>query len=310
MKNFDLIVRRRFALIALMSLLVLGVALPQAVSAESLDPSRVAWTDLVYKGKKLMFSIDAEIGIEVVPSAKVKKSLVEATKGEGLYPEGDSSVLLTLTSEGLGTKARTRFWLGPEAGVALQRAGISEKKSKRGRKTHRFTETGVQIFFHEPAQGEDATRPENWTGGSDRFDSYPDWAGTDLQVSESTALFYLLAVAELNKPGDQIQFPVVSKGQLALAELKVVGLESIKVDYMRESGGKTVRVRGQVPVIKILVEAQQLDPGAEEADLDFMNMKGDIAIYLDPESRAPLRISGKVPVAGMAHVRVQRITLK
>jgi hypothetical protein len=301
---------KNFTRIALTSLLALGIAVPRAASEETLDPSRVSWTDLVYKGKKLMFSIDAEIAVETVPAGKVRKSLVEATEGKGLHPEGNSSILLTLSSQGLGTKAVNRLWLGPEDGVALQRTGISEKKSKRGRKTHRFTETGVQIFFHEPAQGEDATRPESWTGGSDRFDRYPDWAGTDLQVTESTAIFYLLSAADLNRVGDEFQFPVVSKGQLVLAELKVVGHESIKVDYMRESGGKTTRVKGQVPAIKILIDAQQLDPGAEEADLDFMSMKGDIAIYLDPETRAPLRISGKVPVAGMAHVRIQRVTLK
>lgn len=302
--------RQYFGRLALVGVLMIGPSVSPVVAEESLDPARVDWTKLAYRGKKLMFSIDAEIGIERISPSQARSHLVEATEGTGLYPESEASILLTLDSQGLGSKARTQLWLDAGSGVAMQRASTSQKKSNHGRKTHRFTETGVQIFFHAPAQGENPSRPESWTGGSDRFDDYPDWAGTDLQVSESTAIFYLLAAADLSKVGDQFQFPVVSKGQLILAELTVAGHESIKVDYERVSGGESVRVKGQVPAIKVLVDAQQLDPGAEEADLDFMSMKGDIAIYLDPETRAPLRISGKVPVAGMAHVRLQRAVLQ
>jgi hypothetical protein len=95
-----------------------------------------------------------------------------------------------------------------------------------------------------------------------------------------------------------------------LVELTVAGREKIKVDYIQESNGREIRIKRSVPAIKILVDAQPLDPDSEEADLRFLHLKGNIAIYLDPELRVPLRISGRVPFAGMAHVRIRRVVLK
>jgi hypothetical protein len=291
--------------------MIVWVAGPSTAGAEDdFDSSLVTWTNLSYRGRKLMFSIHADIGIEILPSAGVEASLVEATLGKGIDPTGPLSALLTLTTRGLGSKALTQVWLGTETGVALQRLSQSEKSSRRHRKTYRFAETGVHMFFHHPAEGEDETRPENWTGGNNRFVTYPELAGDDLQVSESTALFYLLAVADLEASGDQFEFSVLSREELMLVELTVAGREKIKVDYIQESNGREIRIKRSVPAIKILVDAQPLDPDSEEADLRFLHLKGNIAIYLDPELRVPLRISGRVPFAGMAHVRIRRVVLK
>lgn len=302
--------RLRAAWLILGGIFVLAAGQSSAGTEDDFDASRVSWASLSYRGRKLMFSIYADIGLEILPSAGVEASLVETTLGEGLDPTGPSSAVLTLTSHGLGTKSLTQVWLGTETGVALQRLSQSERRSKWGRKTFRFAETGVHMFFHHAAEGEDARRPENWTGGTNRFVSYPEWADADLEVTESTVLFYLLAVSDLEVGGDKFRFQVLSREELMLVELRVAGREMIKVDYIQESNGKEVRIKRSVPAIKILVDAQPLDPDSDRADLRFLNLKGNIAIYLDPELRLPLQISGKVPFAGMAHVRIRRVVLK
>lgn len=299
------VLRRSLGLIA--ALAALGVV---PVEAADLDPSRIQWKSIRYRAKKLTFSLDSEVSIAVRPSSQVAADLVAAPEGSAVEAASESTVLLTFGAKGMGTTSETRVWLDSQSSVALQRTQISTSKKRRRHKTLRFTETGVQLFFRRPAPGEDEMEPATWTGGTTRLEAYPSWSGTDLKVTEPTALFYLLAVADLTEPGDQIQFPIFSDDNLILIEIKVVGKEHLKVDYVKETPSGSERVKGSVPVLKILVDGQHLDPDSQEGHFNFMGMKGDVDIYLDPETRAPLQISGKVPVAGRANVKIKHLVLE
>jgi hypothetical protein len=286
------------------AILLSGLVYP--ANADGLDPSKVKWSALSYKAKKLTFSMHSNVAVEVVSAAQAASVLRESLQGSALEPEGSNVVVVTLGVEGAGTRSTTSLWIDPKEGFAFQRVQISYGKKKNRNKALRFAADGVQMFFGRAKEGESADRPEDWTGYVDRFDDYPGWAGADLQVTEPTALFYLLAAAKLDKPGDKVQFPVWSSDNLILMELTVAGIEQLKVDYMM--GGR--RIKGTVAALKILVDAQHLDPDSTEDHLDIMGMKGDVTVHLDPKTRAPLQVSGKVPIAGNTKVKLQSVTLE
>ena len=173
----------------------------------------------------------------------------------------------------------------------------------------RFTDRGVEVVSSRPLAGEDFARPQSWTGRKERFEAFPSWVDEDLEISEPTALFYLLAAAELDAPGDRVELPILSKGELIMVDLEVIGGETLEVDYIKVTPAGEQMIRGSVPVLKIKVSGRLLDPRSTAKNLEFMGMKGDIDIYLDLETRAPLQVSGRVPVVGRARARIERLVV-
>ena len=296
-------VRTRFRAGTMGIAIALALAIP--LGGQELDPDSVKWSELSYRAKKLKWSIASDVKIEMVPAATASGNLLAPLEGRGVEPQGDV-LLVTLTADGAGTRSTTRLWADPRTADSMQRNQISYGKKKNRNKTLRFTDTGVQIFFGRAAAGESVDQPEAWSDSVDRFDPFPAWAGDDIVVTEASAIFYVVAASKLEKPGDKAQYPVWSNESLILMEMTVAGVEQLKVNY--SSNGE--QVKGSVPVLKILVDAQHLDPDSIEDDLEIMGMKGDIEIYLDAETRAPLQISGKVPVAGNTHIKLQSVTLR
>jgi len=69
-------------------------------------------------------------------------------------------------------------------------------------------------------------------------------------------------------------------------------------------------VEAMVRALELTVDAEPVDPGGSGDDLEFLGMKGSVRIVLDPERRAPIEVSGRVPGAGTVVVRLQGVTLR
>lgn len=269
-----------------------------------LDPARVEWRQASYHGRKLVFSLDAEVTMGFPSVEEVALALAPAGESDPLRPAGREIVAVRLESTVIGSHSTTVLYVDAHSGAALQRRQLRRKRDNVRFKTLRFAERGVQLGFHEPARGESRDDPHLWSGGSTRFAPYPPWVDRALDVSEPTALFYVLAVAPLTETGDVVRFPAFSKEELVTVELEVAGWEQIEVDY--ECDGQ--RIEGPVPALKVLVDAHPLDPGAKPNRLEVMGLHGAIEVHLDVRTRALLAVSGRVPYVGRAAVRIRSLT--
>ena len=277
------------------------------IRLDQIDPGRVQWHQVEFRAKKLGFSADTGIEFTTVSAAEAGRELVEMSEGTGLAPSSDV-LLMTVSSKGLGRDSRTRLWIDPEDTAAYQREQVDSGKKARYRAV-RFSDRGVATTTRRPNSGEETKDNQQWTNASAGYAAFPHWAGTDLTVAESLSVFYVLSAAPFEKQGDRVQVPTFSKNNLLLLELTLMGRQKVKVDYIEQSGSAERRVKGSVEALEILVDAKHLDPDSNEAHMEFMGLGGDITILLDPTTRVPLEVSGKVKVAGNVKIRLQRAVL-
>ena len=80
--------------------------------------------------------------------------------------------------------------------------------------------------------------------------------------------------------------------------------------YLAEESYFTHR-QGKVDALKIDLEIQPLASDLDEdEDFSFLGFEKDIAIFIDPVSRIPLQLSGKIPKVGNETVKLHQVTLR
>lgn len=293
------------AVVVLMTALPIGA---EVMELENLDSSRVQWTELDYRAKKLTFSATTALVRSSVSAAKAQEALLTPETGEPRSPEGSEVTLLSMETKGMGEDSVTQLWLNPTDATALQRDQNRRGKRKRWR-GYRYMEEGVANLTLRPAAGEENKSPESWTDRSSGNFDYPEWLGEGALITEPAAIFYIASAAALDEPGDRIQVPVFTKNKLLLVELEVEGMDQLKTDYTEVSGSGERRVNGRVDALRLSIDSRQLGPNSEEGDFEFLGLRGDVEMWIDSTTRVPLQVSGRVPVAGKANVRLRRAVI-
>ena len=279
------------------------LALGNALLAQA-PPEKVPWKSLEFRARKLGFSMSASLELGSKSADEAAKDLVETPEGRALSPTGEVTSLRLRTSfAGRHSDSTTLF--DAQTSRSFQQQQLDSGRRDRYR-VNRYGGDGVFTLRRVPEAGQESQPHDNWTGGSPSWSPYPDWAGDDLAVADAGSLFYLAAAAPLRKPGDRYQVPVFSRGNLILIEMTVKEVEAVRVDYEKVSGTGSQRVKTRVQGLRISLDAQHLDPDSEEDDLELMGLRGDVVMTLDPQTRLPLELSGRVPIAGGVRVRLSK----
>jgi len=273
------------------------------------DPSCVTWCELVYRASKLGFSTTSKVTLDALPSGQAAAGFIDAGEYTGLAPHGPELLRLRIISSLLGRETTSTLWFDPVRAEAYQ--AIQHTTGKRHRyRAYRFAEQGVYSLLRKPGDGQEGLAPERWANGSDQAFPHPPWAGSDLLVASPSALFYILSVAGLSRPGDHVELPVFSRTDVSLMKIRVAKTERVRVDYtLSGSGQDERRVRDRVAALHLSLSAQPLDERSA-SDFQLMGLEGDVEILLDPEYRVPLEIEGRVPRAGKVTIRLQRLVLR
>lgn len=283
---------------------------PARAQTMDLDEERLAWRRLEYEASKLNFRIEASVEISPASPSELGAALVEPGAGSGVPVWSGEALLLEIESRGLGRESLVDFWFRPDAAALQRRQLETGSKARRNRfKIARFTDRGVFSVTRRPTD-EEVSRPhEEWSERSENFEPYPGGVGTHGPISEPSVIFYAVSAASLEGPGDAITLPLLSKGQVVLVTLRVRGLERIKVRYEESSPSGSRRIDRHEDVLAVSLESRPVEAGGGGEELRFMGLGGDVVLYLEPERRIPVRISGRVKYAGKAHLKLRRVGL-
>ncbi len=282
-----------------------------AAFAAGLDPGRLQWSRLEYRASKFGISLTAEVELDAVPAAQAAAAFVSAGGERGLAPRGRETLRMVLDSRLPGRESTVAFWFEPDTAGALQREQLETgRKARRNRhKVARFTGGGVFHVVRRPTDGEVGLPHQRWSEGSEDFQRFQGLDGA--AVTEPAALFYVLAVGGLERPGDRVSLPMISKGRLFHVDLEVAGSERVRADYRVEGPQGRQEVDGPVEALHVRLTPRPLGGGGSEEDSDavfeFLGLRGDVDLYLDPALRAPVLISGQLRWVGRGHIRLQRL---
>ena len=283
----------------------LFLLLPAAVSAQ-FSFARVPWHQLTFEGSKLGISLRAELGLELLPAGLIARLLLPSERTPGISPQGDQVLRVVLRSEVLGRKSEIELWVDPENAAAYQRVQTDSGKKHRV-KSSRYGERGITGVRHRPRKGEEDLPPDRWTDIRQEFENYPAAAARNQEVSDPTALFYVVAAAALEKPGDLAQIPLYSDDRLLMLEARVVERVRVEVDYEVSGPTGTQRRRQSIGALRLSLDARGLGPGASHQSFELAGLRGDVEMLLDPVARLPLELSGKVPYVGRVAIRLRSV---
>ena len=272
-----------------------------------LDLSRLRWTELDYKAKKAILTATSELRLQPADATEMAQNLVLAEGQRDLPPAGDDLLLLTLRSKMLGRVSNVRLWLDSSNARSYQRDELSSGSRSRFR-AYRPMGEGVQRTTLRPAPGEKNRPYGEWSEREERFIAYPAEAPERI-VSEALALFVVVSTASLNASGDAVTLPVFLKDRVVEVRLEVLEKHELEVSFDQTKAGETQEITGTRPALRIAVSAV-VPEGAEDSKIELLGLEGDIVMTIDAESRVPLQISGKIPIAGPVDVKLTRVVFE
>jgi hypothetical protein len=271
-----------------------------------LDPSRVKWTSLDYKTYILFFSMNVKAELKQISQASSKAALLTPKQGEGTMPLADPTYRIDLDTKIMGRKSFISLWFDPN-GNAFQRTQ-TDTGSKKRLKTYRITKNGYYSRQAKPKEQEQDLPPNQWTDigeGKNIFNKLPPVGTT---IVEPTALYYLVSASSLNKPGDKFQKYMFTKHGIYQLNLQAVDYEKIEVNFKsQQNGNKTTTKNDEYKTLHIRMNAVPIDPAGAD-DFDFLGLKGDIDLYIDPASRVLVQISGDAAIIGYTDIKLQAVT--
>ncbi|MBZ0113528.1 MAG: hypothetical protein K8J08_13780 [Thermoanaerobaculia bacterium] len=282
-----------------------AVLLIGASPSPSGETSAVPWTSLTLEASKL--GLTARSTVEVKGLGEDAAGDLIAAPGYDALPSRVDGLRLLESTSFLGRLSQSTIWFDGKSGETWQREVIETGKRERY-KASRFTRQGVFTVRVNPTDGERGQPMKRWTNRRETF--YPlTPPASGAPVIEPGVLVYQIATGRIRKPGETETLYAFSDESVLAIEAEGMGFTTLRVDYQLTQAGKTHRVASSnVQALEIALRAKPTS-GASEAQLELLGLQGDVKIFLDPQLRLPLRVSGRVRYVGRVDIELQAATL-
>ncbi|MEO7387318.1 MAG: hypothetical protein ABIX37_10315 [Gammaproteobacteria bacterium] len=282
-----------------------GTAL--AATPVSFDPARVGWSEIRMTASKLFLTAEARLTLRIVPGTAAMTDLltVPATPFTPIMPDKDV-LELVYDAHGAGLRSRLTLLMDPVTGAALQNTQHGQEGKLRYR-IYRFGLEGAYQTTRSPANAsEKALMPARWTDTSEGLRTYPV-PPREQPVVETTGLLYAIAAAALDRPGDTVDILVFRRRDTQWVRVEVQPPRDINVRYDELWPKGTVQRSGTVRPLRLSLQGLPVAGGDPDEDLELLGLRGRLELLLDPATRAPLQLSGKVKVLGSVTLKLAAV---
>jgi hypothetical protein len=306
----------RLCLILLGLLLALGCRAngpdsPQPVGQATSLPEP-AWVSLDYEAKASVGEVSTSLVLADAAAGELSAPPYQALKDAP--PPMSAAHLRVLRVQGRakallgGYRSEGSIWFDAGTGAVLQRDKLRPGR-KPYRKVYRFRPDGAFRVKLEPANRAEAEgSSERWTKIRESYYPYDDAGSGCKVVSEPTLLLYLLPRLDLAAGAKTVDECVFWDDAVYRVRLQPQGREVRDLDYRERAGGAEQRVSGSREVLKVALGVEPVTPGAERSDFEFLELRGDIVIYLDVASRIPVLLSGERSGFGRLDIPLVRMS--
>lgn len=292
---------------ALLLALCAALAPPAAPGAAPLDPGRIAWREIHMTGRVLFMSASARLAVSQRPVETIRAAMRRVPAGQALLP-GDTVTELRYDATGFGRRSTITLWMDPLTGAALQSTHHDDGARLRHR-TYRYTDGGAWLWTAWPGDGEAGRPHDEWSRREEGRRQWPAAAG-NAPVIEASGLLYALATAPLAAQGDTLTLHVHQRRQVHGVRATVTGTVDVPADYRARRAAGTQAQRGTVSALAIRLEGQAVeDADDDDEGVEIFGIGGPLEVALDPVTRVPLQIRGRVKVFGGVTLRLAEVRL-
>jgi hypothetical protein len=287
----------------LASLFVLPVAAQDA--APAFDPARADWYRAELEAHKLFKSMSVTIGVLQPDPADAATRLIE-DEARTLLPPGPRITALSYRTEGLGRRNDIELLVDPDNGQILQR--VSSESGKRLKyRVYRFGSAGALRRTSRPGAGEEHEGPAVWSDRSEQWFPVPPGVSAE-PLTEAGTLVYLIAISGLQAPGERFEINAFSSSDETVYRIEAEVLSPERVDYdyrLQRADADGTETKGETEAIRVAIHGRPLE-GQPDGELTLFGMK-DVELMLDPATRAPLELRGRVDFFGGIRFELRRL---
>lgn len=289
---------------------VVAASLVAVVQAAGPPLEQVGWRRLDLAASKFLLSASTTLTVERVEARTLGPVLRTPPEGTPLGPRGPEVLTLSTESElPFGRRERTVLWLDAASGAALQGHKVVTGR-KPYEKLFRYTTEGFFFWRAAPSSGaEERAGPEGWSKRRSRLVRASPALPEGAVVTDSYALLYLASAARLDRPGAGLRVVLLAEEQPVELHFSSGGLVQDRLDY-RERGTDGSRRRNQEVLQRVVTVSGQPLGGqgrADEVDLGFLGLRGDVRILLDARSGLPLQLQGRTDRIGELTVTLEAV---
>jgi hypothetical protein len=316
-----MLIRQTFLYLVLLSGLVLlgdssNPAWSQSNPPLKLDAKQIPWAQLTFQAKGVWVDVTAKLYLESVSTDKIRTALIESNQGTALPVPDTGGYKFTSDTiiDSIFQPPVTivdQVWFDPGNATALGRMRLRQGEDDF-KKTYRFTQQGVFRHRREPKNQQEAQLPPaNWTDVRDTFYPYdPAQLGCAV-VSERLLLAYIISAIGQIEDDKPLSLCVFGKRQLFEAQLKSAGLHAVKINYNEKKHQSEHRRQGNLKARKIMLETRPLESNLEKVEnFSFLGFHKNITFFIDPALNLPVQVSGEIPKAGKATLKLLEVQLK
>ncbi|MGD8887809.1 MAG: hypothetical protein PVF53_05300 [Desulfobacterales bacterium] len=308
---------------ALILILLFGLCLPppatsqMGAAAKRFDAHPVSWKRLLYKAKNIFGNVTTEVQLEFLPAGMIGDLLIKTPQGAPFQPLGQHIGSIMVRSNinpliGANSEIVSDSLFNLNDARALRR--IRQLKGKEyWQKTYRFTQSGVYRLRKRPNDPDETLQDlAQWTDTRESFYPYDLTGHGCLQVMEPSTLLYIISSAGLFGEGEILNLCVFNKKQLHNLQVRELGLQRLKMSYKEVFAlNKVINKEGKFKTFKISMRSRPLVAENETAEaFSFLGLKGEIEFFLDPVSRIPVQICGRIPYVGRLEFKLNKVWMR
>ena len=304
-------------------LLMIGLSAPLHVTpqtgavAKRFDAHPVTWKRLLYRANHIFGNLTTEVQLDYLPARLIGDLLIKTSQGEPIQPVGRHigsitvrSVINTLVGSNSEIVSDSLFNLNDAS--ALRR--IRQLKGKEfWQKTYRFTRGGVYRLRKRPNGPDEADQGmAHWTDIKESFYPYGSTSHGCLQVMEPSTLLYIFSSVDFSAEGDTLNLCVFNKKQVHDVHVRKHGHQRQTMSYEEIlPQNNVIKNAAKIETLKISMTSRPLVGETEAAEtFSFLGLKGDIEFLIDPASRIPVQISGRIPYVGRLDFKLEKVWLR
>ena len=291
-------------LIKIVLFLTVLTILPQPAAAdrnihiEPIAHNKVSWTDLTFKGSKLLTTITVKMHLgsgELSPSDPAAKS---GTYLPGCSETDKDSRLLTVKSSTKGMISQGQhdeyIWFKEPDGLPYKRIRVRNNDDP-WIKSYCWEKNGVRRHEIQPGgSAENKQSPTNWTKHNEHFYEHTIESAARSSISEPSLIFYILSILDPDMLQNPKEICAFGRKQLHRITIRLVKSSPIEVAYKTQTiSQKEETIKDQITPLVYSIKTESLAPENKEPEaFSLFGLNKGIRIYMDPEKQIPVRISG------------------
>lgn len=263
--------------------LALALIFSPATKAET----EIGWQRLQFEGKQFIGKITLAVEVVYQPR-QTAVSRMAALSEQALLPKNTVAVVSRETVYG-NRKQVQHNWLDIDQGYRLLQKTRIELGGKSSHRIDRYQVGGFTRLRREPARGERSLPPEQWRVSSWSERALPA-SLRQYPVTSLDALFYLIAVSNIQRTGEETTFYISQDERGFRVRLTAKAFTQAALNF-QQIGDDTGQIKTTKKVLMVGLAIQALD--AKNTDTPSLLGLRKVEILFDPETRTVVGLSGQ-----------------